>query len=390
MVKKRIKIIHVYKDFEIYNGLFTSLLILAKYMDHEIFDLRLCVFKYNGSPYGKEFERLGGKIHNLNVRWKDNPFIIKKMVDLFKNELPDIIQTHGLKSNLYGRLAAKIAKIPIVIGSIWTLRDTAFSRIRRIRDRLFYPIIAYLNKHSDKVVVVSNFIRKEWDPTCESLKFEVIYLPFCKDKIVKNDIEESEDTLSILEDINGMKIGYVARLSEEKGHTYLIQALPIVLEKFPYIKLILAGSGRDENKLKNQVNSLGIDEHIIFLGHINNVFKFLEHIDLFVLPSRSDALPVAIIEAMSVGLPIVATNVGGIPEMIENDKTGILVSPQDSEELANAIIYLLSNPTKAKEMGLSGKKVALEKFTELEYVKKYKKLYENLINQKEVLYLYNV
>jgi len=382
---QRIKITHVYKDFDTYNGLIDCLLILAKHNNYERYNLRLCVFNYNGGSYGKEFERLGGKIYNLKVGWKNNPLIILKLAKYFKSEKPEVVITHGLKPNLFGRLAAKIADVPIVIGTILTLKDTAFSRLRRLRDRFLHPINGYLNRISDKVIVNSNAIRKEWDPHCKSSNFEVIYFPFSRNRLIKDDEEFTVKDMLFLKGKNKKKIGVVARLSEEKGLEYLIRSMPTVLKKFSNIMLYIAGTGKLENKLKTLAKSLKVEDNVTFLGHLNNVFSFLAHIDIFVLPSRSESLPVAIMEAMSAGLPVISTSVGGIPEIIENGKTGILLPPRNSDELAKAIIYLLSNPNQIHKMGVQGKKVISEKFNTSEFIKRFEAVYKNLLYQKGIV-----
>ncbi len=380
---------HIYKDFEVYNGLFTAFLILAKYIDHNKFDLNLCLFNYNGSRYGKEFVRLGGKIYNLNVKWQDSPLIVYKLIKFLKKEKPDIVQTHVLKPNLYGRIASIIAKCPITIGTIWTLKDTAFNRIRRLRDALIHPLNRCLDKFSDSVIVISNAIKMEWDRKQKSCKYKVIYLPFTQEKFVKNSFSQSGEDLFFKYDKNcndnEIRIGTVSRLSEEKGLQYLIKAFAEVKSNNKNAKLYIAGSGNYEGKLKKLANKNHLEKDAIFLGHVHNVYTFLKEVNLFVLTSRSESLGVAIMEAMSVGLPVVASDVGGIPEIVENNKSGILVPSRNVPAIAKAINHLIENPTLREKMGNYGKKIVNNKFNIPTFISKTENLYYSLAAGKGII-----
>jgi glycosyltransferase involved in cell wall biosynthesis len=150
-----------------------------------------------------------------------------------------------------------------------------------------------------------------------------------------------------------------------KGHTYLLEAIPLVKKKFSNIRFVLVGDGRTKKELEKLVQSRGLSEDVIFAGYYpqDQIIDAVGAFDIFVLPSLHEGLPYAILDAMSLGKPIVATKVGGIPEQINNGVSGILVPPRDSEELANAIIYLLTNEEKAKEMGLKARKKVRDNFT---------------------------
>jgi len=258
-LKQKVKIVHVYKDFDIYNGFIDSMLLLAKYINHDKYELNMCLFQYSGSTFGQKFENLGGKIYNIGLKWKDNPLVIFYLTKYFKTVKPDIVQTHVLKPNLYGRIAARMAGVPIIIGTYYTLKDTAFSRLRRVRDQIFHPINSYLNKLSDKIVVISHAIRREWDPKLTSKKFELIYSAYTKEKLITNQESLSNRFKDYFNNSDRKKIGAVSRLSEEKGIKYLIDAMPSVVNKFPDIQLFIVGSGKMENVLKEKIMKLNLE-----------------------------------------------------------------------------------------------------------------------------------
>lgn len=375
-------ILHVYKDFHVYNALFGSLLLLAKYTDYRHYDLKLCVFSYKKSPWGEEFERLGGKIIDLGVKNTESPLITMKLLECFKREHPQIVQTHELKANLYGRIAARLAKVPIIIGTLWTLKDTAPSPLRRLRDRCLHPVSRMLDRRSSKVVTISNAIRKEWDASLSSPVYETIYLPYHLDRGSNSSSEELHDLIPAVEGNGMVKIGAVSRLSEEKGIQYLVQSIPLIAKQFANFKIYIAGDGECRQQLNQLVESLAVQSHVKFLGHLNNVQAFLQQIDLFVQPSRSESLGVAVMEAMSMGLPVVATRVGGIPEIVADNVSGLLVAPCDPGVLAKAIVDLCRDPETRRKMGIKGKELVAQKFRVSDFVKQTFDLYEGLLKKK--------
>jgi len=381
MKPTKITILHVYKDFHIYNALFGSLLLLAKHTDFRRYDLKLCVFSYKKSPWGEEFERLGGKIIDLGTKNTESPLITLKLLDCFKRERPHIVQTHELKANLYGRIAAKLAKVPIIIGTIWTLKDTAPSRLRRLRDRCLHPVSTILDRQSDKVVTSSNAIRREWDASLSSPLYQTIYTPHNLDRNRGVPAEEYGVLTSAMNN-SKIKIGVVSRLSEEKGIQYLLQAIPLIVEQFLDFEIYVAGEGVYRKQLESLVETLKAGSCVNFLGHLNDVRAFLQRLDLFVQPSRSESLGVAIMEAMSVGLPVVATNVGGIPEIVEDGISGVLVPPCNPQQLAKGIAGLCRNPEMRKKMGAKGKESIAQKFRVSDFVKQTFDLYEQLLKKR--------
>jgi glycosyltransferase involved in cell wall biosynthesis len=145
---------------------------------------------------------------------------------------------------------------------------------------------------------------------------------------------------------------YVGRLSAEKGLPYLFRAIRSVILHFPNTKLLVIGEGHYRNMLENIVEKLNLKTHVSFLGFKNKyeIVEYLSISDIFVLPSLTEYTPNAILEAMACGVPVIATSVGGIPYIIKDDLTGKLVSPKSQSELAQAILLLLKNEAKRKEL----------------------------------------
>jgi glycosyltransferase involved in cell wall biosynthesis len=145
----------------------------------------------------------------------------------------------------------------------------------------------------------------------------------------------------------------VGRLVYQKGHEFLIRAMPHVLKQYPKTKVGICGEGVLRSQLKEQILELGLSESVRLLGQWEDVSRFLALADIFILPSRWEGLPIALLEAMSGGLPVIATRVEGVEDVVEDQVQGLLVPVEDSEALAKAIIQLINDPKKRNEMGMA-------------------------------------
>ncbi|MFW5813387.1 MAG: glycosyltransferase family 4 protein [Fibrobacterota bacterium] len=375
---EKIKVVHLYKSFNVYNGLIEILTIMAQNFDHSRFELGACVFEYDGNEFGEKFKSLGGKIFSLDVPQKvqNEPKSFLKLVNFFKEYKPHVVQTHVLKANLIGSMAARMAGVPVVIGTEMTLKDTAPSKIGRIRDRFVQPLTTFALRKCDSFVVTSEFIRKEWQSAWGPESFEVVYPPFNLEKY-RSAIRRRKSPSG-----KGCNIGFIGRLSDEKSIDKLLEAMKIVSEVRPEAKLSIVGTGPLEGKLKQYCRELGLDGNVQFTGYKSNVFEALRDFDLFVLSSRTEGCPIVILEAMAMGLPVVATNVGGNPELVQDGKTGILIPPNNPQRMASALIELISNAKKASEMGQAGKRRAFSVFHPSKFSSSLEKLYKDLYQKK--------
>jgi glycosyltransferase involved in cell wall biosynthesis len=154
----------------------------------------------------------------------------------------------------------------------------------------------------------------------------------------------------------------VAVLRKPKGLQYLISALSGVVTSVPDAKLVIVGEGDHGSALREQVADLGLSDSVVFTGARSDIADLLAMSDVFVLPTLEDVLPTVVAEAMSAGLPVVASDVGGLPEMVVDGETGYLVPPADVVALSEACSLLLQDQEKARKMGMAGRAVAKERF----------------------------
>ena len=174
------------------------------------------------------------------------------------------------------------------------------------------------------------------------------------------------ETFATLKKVKGQPvIGTVANLFPRKGLEYLIEALAILKKTFPHSFLVIVGKGDGEyeQQLLKQVKDLGLTKHVLFAGFQDHPEMFISHFDIFVLPSVLEGFGIVLLEAMSLGKPIVASKVGGIPEIVQQHKTGLLVKPADVEDLSQGILALAKDPEKRIRMGKAGKKRLETHFT---------------------------
>jgi len=179
-------------------------------------------------------------------------------------------------------------------------------------------------------------------------------------------------------------VGIVAALEDHKGHRYLIEAARILKQRTPAIKFVIVGKGSLDMELDRQAHDLNVDDLVFFLGFRDDVPRLLASLDLFVLSSHLEGLGSSIMDAMASRLPVVATQVGGIPEVVVNLETGLLVPPRSPEALAEAIFRLYKDKGLARQMGDRGYEIVHEKFSAEAMARRIIEVYERIATRKGV------
>jgi glycosyltransferase involved in cell wall biosynthesis len=242
-----------------------------------------------------------------------------------------------------------------------------------------------LSHFTDKIIccskAVENFV-KDFENIKDG-KTTVIYNGVDEDRFSRlKDSKSIRTELGI--DEGSPVVGSVSSLTPHKGHEHLIQAASLVLDKHPSTRFLIVGDGLLRKRLEDQAKDLNIHSTVIFTGERKDIPEILSLMDVFVLPSFSrEGLGLAIIEAMAAKKPVVATEIGGIPEAVNKGKTGFLVPPGDPAALATAIVELLQNPKKAKEMGEKGRARVMERFTKTKMLSEIQEVYQSLVSHSE-------
>ncbi len=319
---------------------------LVTRIDRERYDVSVCSLT-DGSAV-RQFERAG--IEVCVIEAADDADAVASVAAHLLAVGADVVHNHMYHAEVIGTLAAlRLAELgqprPFVMGTVHS------SRIRSAED---VALLRQLTPRMDHVIAVSTSIVHKIDEEGRhgapvSLIYNGIDLQRYDDLVPCCTLREEYGLPP-----EGPMVGVVARLEAEKGHPTLLDAWPQVLERFSDATLLIIGEGSREAALREQAAALGISHSVIFTGRRDDVPAVTKSLDVAVLPSYREAQGLTILEAMALSRPVIASNVGGIPEMIEDGKTGLLVPPHDPASLADAIVRLLVDHPLADTLGRAG------------------------------------
>lgn len=283
-----------------------------------------------------------------------------------------LVHFHDAHSAAVGSVAASLAKVPfrIITRRVdFPLKKNYFSRRKYM-------------KNVDAIIAISEGVKKVLveggvDPeNVEVISSGIDFSSFEEDSsaLTSKDYLHREFSFAV----DDYLVGIVAHLADHKGHQYLIQATKILKQQAPKIKTIIVGEGPLSMELDRQAKELDVEDIIFFLGFRKDIPKILSSLDLFVLSSHLEGMGSSILDAMASRLPVVATKVGGIPEVVINGETGLLVPPRNPSALARAILRLYSDKTLASRLGQKGYELVHRKFSAEAMAEKVVRLYEKI------------
>lgn len=358
-----------------YSSTTTSLNDLVLKLDKERFKV---IFIYL-SGYGVDknlIEEAGYEVFYLSNIRRINAFrfsVLFKLVGILKKHNVDILHCHRQRPSSYGALAGMIAKTPVVLSHVHGLGRSRNLR-RKLTNFLLFGKI-------DRIICVANSVREDvlknnWSVPKEKifvLENSVDYERFADVSISKADTKQMLGLPS-----DAFVFGTIARLAPTKGLSYLIEAFPEVKKHKRSAHLVLLGDGRCKAELEKQVSDMSCCDSIHFLGHRDNIEHLLRGMDVFVLSSVAEGMPLAILEAMASGVPCIASSISGISEVINSSDVGFLVPPRDSDALAEAMINIVNMPKNEIAQIVHNAQNRVRKFYSHEVVgEKLKNLYEN-------------
>lgn len=306
---------------------------------------------------------------------------VKKAWKLFRfirKEKIQIVVTYHHDADIWAGITAKLAGVPVIISN---RRDLGFQlgkkhvRFYRLFNRFFTRIISVSNAVKDEI------IKREWTAPD---KIVTIYNGVRPEDYQYNG---SSEDITALKKSFGIEpyekvIGMMGSFRPVKGHTYLIRAIHEILKSHKNIKVFLAGYNKTAyfQEVRQLISELGLERFFVIPGDVDNITEVLSIFDIFVLPSLSEGMSNALLEAMSAGKPVIATDVGGNPEVAVKNKTGILIPPEDSHALAKALHELLNGENLCKSMGKAGQMRAHRDFSLSKMIAKNEELYEFLLS----------
>jgi glycosyltransferase involved in cell wall biosynthesis len=402
MLNRKLNVMQVIGDLNI-GGAQEVVRTLVEYLASDSCQPVVCTFK--DGPLRQDIEHLGVKVELLPGRRYsvvalplfivDMIRILKSLAVLVEKHNIDIVQTHLLRSlDFLVLLLLYTTNLRVVL---WTFHNASFEltadKLPRYRwlltpkkysHRFLYRLASRL---SSGFIAVSDKVEKAMVQTIGPIQDKITVI--CNGVDVKR-YPEPVDKVRVRSQLklkaNARLVSVVATLKEQKGHRYLMEAMTSIVPRYPDLHILFIGDGELREELQAQVQRLNLDDHVHFLGNRSDVPELLAASDLFVLPSLWEGLPMALLEAMATGLPIVATEVSGTVQAMVPNETGILVPPGDAQRLVKAIEQVLSDPARAQEMGAAARRRVEAEFSAQEQADEHLALYHRLLNGSSLSY----
>lgn len=311
------------------------------------------------SPWSAEIGSLPGKTV-LDTRYSSKADLasILRLIRYLRRYRFDVVHVHGARAGWLVRLAAILVGYRRVIWSMHLLIRDHVSRQPSWTKGVYFAIERFLNRRTARIIAVSEDLRRGVLGTDPALDAATVIT-------VANGISDPQPCEPALLPFprtgSGLVCAAVGKLQHEKGHDVLIEAVALIPDAERPIAMIV-GEGMLRGSLESRIRESGLESHVHLLGFQNNVIGLLTTADIYVMPSRYEGLPIALLEAMALGKPIVATAVNGIPEAIRDGENGLLVPSEDPAALAEALRRLGRDPALRRKLGDGARKSYLERY----------------------------
>jgi len=370
-----VRVLHLITELNI-GGAEKVLSRLLSRLDRDRFALAVACLYGRDGLVADDIRSLGISITDLGMtaKWRLDAFV--RLYRLLHRQRPTILHTWMFHANVPGRVLGRLAGVPIVISSERTMGQEG--GLRCWLNRVTAPL-------PDRVACVSESVAE--------FAAQTIGIPPAKLVVIPNGIpledfqpgDRSRARVDLGIPLRVVVAGTVGRLQPVKGTRHLLEAWSRLVSGHPDAILLLVGGGSQQAALERMSRHLGISEHVRFLGDRVDVPDLLRGMDIFVLPSLWEGMPNAALEAMAVGLPVVATAIGGTPEVVVDGVTGLLIPPGDPDALAQSIAHLLCDPDLRCRMGQAGRERVVNHFSVGRMVEQTTRLYERLLVEKGIL-----
>jgi glycosyltransferase involved in cell wall biosynthesis len=365
-----IRVLHIITNLGI-GGAERLVVSAARGLPLDRFESVICCLTGRG-PLAREVEADGVTVHCVNAYpGLSNPLAFTRLVSIIGSVQPTIVHTHLQAPNLYGRLAACLVRVPIVIATehnVYTGKARRYIAVERMLARLTSALVAVSSE-------VQQFLGRQ------------LRLPLARIQVIRNGVAAPQPTTEGVAALTArigavptqLRLATIASLTSKKGHDVLLRALALLAGRGLCVAAVFAGDGPERARLELIAADLKLRDSVHFLGAVSNPADVLAAADVFVLPSLVEGLPLALLEAMRAGKPIVATSVGGVPEAVTSGINGLLVAPADDLALADAIATLAASPQQRAELGDQARARADRDFTEERYLGELASLYAELL-----------
>lgn len=369
MTSGRIRVVYLAHAFMV-GGAEEMVLNLVRHLPARFEPLVCCI--HEAGPIGEEIRKTGTPLAVLGLTpGLRRPGDIGGIRRYLRDTRPQIVHTFLLTASIYGRLAAILERVPVVIGTevnIYEHKRFAHALAERL-----------LMAGTDRIIASADSVRDFYvkQVHADPAKVDVIYNAV--------DFAQADATMSKAEMRTSLRLpsdarvaGVIARLTEQKGHRYLFEALASV-PALSNVHLLVVGGGERRDALGRDVSAKGLSSRVHFLGPRRDLGNLLAAMDVFVLPSLWEGLPLSMVLAMGAGVPVVATRVAGIPEVVDDGRTGLLVPPRDAGALGEALARVCSDAQLRARIGAAARAAVLPRFGIDRYVDSIVGLYDRLL-----------
>jgi len=324
------------------------------------------------TPIADDIRSQGIRVIDMGMSSKWDAGALIRLGATIRRESPDIVQGWLFHTNVLARVVGRMCRVPIVVSA-----HHSVSTEGRHRDFLY----KWTHHMDDRAIAVCDAVRRAEIERTGVAEDRIVTIYNGIPDVPPADRDATRQELLDLLQLPGdaRLVGTIGRLSQAKGYPDYARAIQVIVKAHPDAHFVWVGGGSDRSALTAAVVRLGIAEHVHMLGDRSDARHLLAAMDIFVLPSLWEGLSIALLEAMAAGLPVVATAVGGTPEVVVAGETGVLVPPSNPDELANAVIKLLNDPAAARKMGQAGRDRVAERFTVNDMVGAIESLYASLL-----------
>jgi len=378
--ENKIKIVH-FLNSRVRGGVENHVLLLLKYLDRTRFEPVVVCPPVLADILRSELQAMKVDVFELEVK---GPFDIRDMlrfISFLRREKVDIVHAHLFNASRASHFLAKLAGVRITIET-----NHVREAWRKGTLKTWYAIDRLFARFTDCIIAVSK--------ANAAYLSEVKGIARGKIRVVQNGIDTRAFDVrgrpaSSIKAALGIPDGaplvtVIARLEPQKGHIYLLEAVPEIIKKYPDVVFLLAGDGILASELKAQASRLKIDNNVIFAGFRSDARRLLSSSDIFLLPSLWEGLPLVVIEASAAAIPVIATAVDGTPEVVRDGETGILIEPRNPVVITESVLRLLDNPQQARRMGQRGASYVRAHFDISKQVKGTEAIYMELMAGKKV------
>lgn len=344
---------------------------VARQLPQDRFETWVCSTRSGPDGGGEPDPEDGVRYMSLERRTKWDLPRLRRLADLMREQHFDVVHAHMHGSNAWASVFGSVYRVPVILAHEhnWSYAD---DRMRILLDRWF------ISKLATRFIAVSEanretMMRLEHIPAEKIVVLPTAYVPHDVNRrlTLRADLGLPESALLV---------GVAAYFRKEKAIDVLIRAMAVVSRQIPDVHLVIAGEGVCQPELERLVYELGLREHVHFLGRRRDVTSILDDVEVGAMSSDWEGMPLFVFECMATHTPIVATNVGGLPEIVQNGETGVLVPPRDPDALAAAISRLLTDPPYRDRLAdAAGER--LGQFTIERLTDRFAELYETLYNQ---------